>query len=475
MMPQGPSTMLGQLQQRLSADRIVTDPTQLEAVSIDHRRLYRGHALALALPRTVAEVSDLLTLCNALRIPVIPQGGNTGYCGGATPDTSGQQLVLSLRHLNRIRSVEPQNDSLVAEAGCILADVQRAAEQAGRFFPLSLGSQGSCQIGGNLSTNAGGLNVVRYGMTRDLVLGLEVVLADGRILSSLSPLRKDNTGYDLKQLFIGAEGTLGVITAASLKLFPPPDFAATALVAVQSVAAAIELLTQVKHDSGGQVSSFELLPVSALKLVQQFIHGAKLPLELNANWYVLLELTSSQAAYPITEILQKTLSTAIDKSWMSDAVIAQSERDRQNLWYLRETIPEAQRQAGESLKHDVSVSIDRLPDFLQAASQWVEQSVPEAILVCYGHAGDGNLHFNLSQKPGSEAGALLAQQDRVKRAIHDLVRTFDGSISAEHGIGQLKVGELERYGSQIKLDLMRQIKRSFDPNHILNPGKVLNV
>lgn len=475
MMREGPSSALGQLQQRFGADLIVTDPAQLAVVSVDHRQLYRGQALALALPRTVEDVSALLALCNALRIAVVPQGGNTSYCGGATPDASGQQLVISLRRLNRIRSVEPENDSLVAEAGCILADVQRAAEEAGRFFPLSLGSEGSCQIGGNLSTNAGGLNVLRYGMTRDLVLGLEVVLADGRVLSTLSRLRKDNTGYDLKHVFIGAEGTLGIITAASLKLFPPPALAATALVAVQSVDAAIELLMQVKHDSAGQVSSFELIPRSALELVQQHVEAAEIPLTLESDWYVLIEITSSQAAYPITDILEQGLSRAMEQAWITDAVIAQSERERQNLWYLREHIPEAQRRRGESLKHDVSISIDRLAAFLRQAADWVAQNVPEAHLICYGHAGDGNLHFNLSQAPGSATGALLAQQDRVKRAIHDLVQSFDGSFSAEHGIGQLKVTELERYSSPLELELMRQIKRGFDPNHILNPGKVLNV
>lgn len=475
--PDSAQRLVGLLQkgllQKFGPELIHTDPDLLATVSVDHRQLYRGRALALALPRSVEEVSSLLAWCDTEKIAVVPQGGNTGYCGAATPDESGQQLVLSLRRLNKIRSIEPDNDSMTVEAGCILAEVQRAAESVNRFFPLSLGSEGSCQIGGNLSTNAGGLNVVRYGMTRDLVLGLEVVLADGRVLQNLSSLRKDNTGYDLKQLFIGAEGTLGVITAASLKLFPAPVGAATALVAVSSVEAAVQWLTQLKQDSAGQISSFELIPRVALELVHQHLPDASLPLELQAAWYVLAEITSSQVSSGLDELLQTSLAQALEAGWVTDAVLAQSERERKNLWYLRENIPEAQRRAGASLKHDVSVSIDRLAQFLAQASDWVEREVPEALLVCYGHAGDGNLHFNINEKPGSPVGALLARGDFIKRAIHDLTHSFGGSFSAEHGIGRLKVGELERYASDTELSLMRAIKHSFDPNHILNPGKVL--
>ena len=473
MMRQGASSPLGQLLQRFGPEVIVTEPQTLATVSVDHRKLYQGCALALALPRSVEEVSALLALCNALRIPVVPQGGNTGYCGAATPDSSGTQLVLSLRRLNKIRSLQPANDSMVVEAGCILADVQRAAASVDRFFPLSLGSEGSCQIGGNLSTNAGGLNVLRYGMTRELVLGVEVVLADGRVLSSLGSLRKDNTGYDLKQLFIGAEGTLGVITAASLKLFPAAMQTATALVAIQDVVEAVQLLTRIKQDSAGLVSSFELIPRAALELLNEYLPESQAPLALDTPWYVLLEITSSQPAGKLDELLQSSLATALEAGLISDAVIAQNERERKNLWYLREHIPEAQRRAGASLKHDVSVSIDQLPHFLQQASEWVAREVPEALLICYGHVGDGNLHFNINEKKGCKPGALLARGESIKRAIHDLVQQFSGSFSAEHGIGQLKVDELERYSSEIELDLMRHIKRSFDPNHILNPGKVL--
>lgn len=473
MMPGGASTPLSQLLRRFGPEVIITEPQTLATVSVDHRKLYQGRALALALPRSVDEVSALLALCNALRIPVVPQGGNSGYCGAATPDASGTQLVLGLRRLNKIRSLQPANDSMVVEAGCILADVQRAAASVERFFPLSLGSEGSCQIGGNLSTNAGGLNVLRYGMTRELVLGLEVVLADGRLLSTIGSLRKDNTGYDLKQLFIGAEGTLGIITAASLKLFPAPAQAATALVATSEVAEAVQLLAHIKQDSAGLVSSFELIPRAALQLLHEHLPDAHAPLALEAPWFVLLEITSSQSSAKLDELLQESLASALEAGLITDAVIAQNERERQNLWYLREHIPEAQRRAGASLKHDVSVSIDQLPYFLQQASEWVQREVPEALLICYGHVGDGNLHFNINEKKGCAAGALLARGESIKRAIHDLVQQFSGSFSAEHGIGQLKVAELERYASAVELDLMRKIKNSLDPNHILNPGKVL--
>ena len=473
MMPGGPASPLAQLVARCGTEVIVTDPTALEATAVDHRRLYRGKPLALALPRSTAEVSQLLALCNALRIGVVPQGGNTGYCGAATPDDSGTQLVLSLRRMRAVRRVDALNDSMVVEAGCLLAEVQQAAAAAGRFFPLSLGSEGSCQIGGNLSTNAGGVNVLRYGMTRELALGLEVVLADGRVLSSLDALRKDNTGYDLRNLFIGAEGTLGVITAAALRLFPMPRAVATAFVAVPTVAAAVQLLADLRAASGDRVSSFELVPQLALDLVLQHIPGSRAPLGGGSPWYVLCELTSARAEDPLAAVLESALGTALEAGLATDAVLAQGERERREFWQLRENIPEGQRRDGASLKHDVSLPIDRLAAFTERASAWVVAEVPEARLVAYGHVGDGNLHFNLNQAPGLPTGALAAREAEVKRAVHDLVREHGGSFSAEHGIGRLKVEELQRYASPVELDLMRAVKRAFDPNGIMNPGKVL--
>ena len=456
----------------LGADGLLTVSTDVEPYLVDHRRLFRGRTPAVVLPKTVEQVSKVLAFCHEHLIAVVPHGGNTGYCGGATPDESGEQIVLSLRRLNRIRSVDPLNWSLVAEAGCILADVQRAADAADRFFPLSLGAEGSCQIGGNLSTNAGGTNVVRYGMMRDQVLGLEVVLADGRVLSTLSTLRKDNTGYDIKSLFLGAEGTLGVITAASLKLYPKVRNSATAFVAVPSVRAAVELLAELREESGDCVSSFELIPRVAIDLTTVHIDGVTDPLNEMYEWYVLCELTSSRFVDTLDAVLEGVLSGAMERKTVLDAAIAQNERERAAFWKLRETIPEAQRLDGASLKHDVSLPIVVLPEFVERAAAWLAEHVPEGRLVAYGHVGDGNLHFNLNQAPDAERDAFLAREPETRRAIHDLVREFGGSFSAEHGIGQLKIAELERYAPAAELELMRAVKRAFDPNGILNPGKI---
>ena len=454
-------------------DGILTDAAAIAPYLTDHRKLYQGRALAVIVPRSVEQISRLLRFCNENRIGVVPHGGNTGYCGGATPDESGNQVVVSMRRMNRIRGVDALNYSLVAEAGCILADVQRAADEAERFFPLSLGSEGTCQIGGNLSTNAGGLSVLRYGMMRELVLGLEVVLADGRVLSSLSALRKDNTGYDIKSLFLGAEGTLGIITAASVKLFPKMRSSATALVAVPKVRAAVDLLARLREASGDRISSFELIPRIGVELTTQHIPGVIDPLQQPYSWYVLCELTSARAADPLDTIMEEALGAALEDGLVLDAALARNERERAALWKLRETIPEAQRIDGESLKHDISVTITALPDFVERASRWVEDNVPDGRLVIYGHVGDGNLHFNLNQAPGSDRNIFLAREPAIKRAIHDLVSEFGGSFSAEHGIGRLKVGELEHYASPVEIDLMRAVKKALDPNGVLNPGKVL--
>jgi FAD/FMN-containing dehydrogenase len=439
----------------------------------DHRRLYQGRARAVVLPANVAEVAAVLALCSEARVAVVPHGGNTGYCGGATPDESGAQVVLGLARLNRIRSIDAANDSLVAEAGCTLAQVQAAAAGAERFFPLSLGSQGSCQIGGNLSTNAGGTSVLRYGMMRELVLGLEVVLADGRVLAGLSGLRKDNTGYDVKALFLGAEGTLGVITAASLRLFPAVRTRATALAAVADVAGAVRLLHELKAASSERVSSFELIPRLALELSVRHIAGVRDPFSRPHPWYVLCELSSSRAADELDAILEECLAAALGQGLVADAIVSASERERQELWRLRENIPAAQSRAGASLKHDISLPVSRLAEFVARAAPWIEAAVPEGRLIAYGHVGDGNLHFNVSARSRAEDAALLARAESVRRAVHDLVREFGGSFSAEHGIGRLKVAELERYTSPVELALMRAIKTALDPRGILNPGKVL--
>jgi FAD/FMN-containing dehydrogenase len=457
----------------LDPDEILTAPPDIAPFLTDHRNLYHGRALAVVVPRTVEQVSRVARFCNIQRIGLVPQGGNTGYCGGATPDDSAEQVVISMRRLNHIRSVDPLNYSLVAEAGCILADVQRAADDVERFFPLSLGSEGTCQIGGNLSTNAGGLSVLRYGMMRDLVLGLEVVLADGRVFSSLSALRKDNTGYDIKSLFLGAEGTLGIITAASVKLFPKVRASATAFAAVRDVRSAVDLLARLREASGDRVSSFELMPRIGIDLTTRHIPGVTDPLQKPYAWYVLCELTSARGADPLEVVMEEALTSALEDSLVLDAVLSRNERERAALWKIRETIPEAQRMDGASLKHDISVSITAIPEFVEQASSWVEANVPDGRLVVYGHVGDGNLHFNLNQAPASDRDTFLAREPVIKRALHDLVREFGGSFSAEHGIGQLKVEELERYASPVELDIMRAVKQALDPNGVLNPGKVL--
>jgi len=465
--------MHDELRELLGSGGLLTAADEVAPFLVDHRRLYRGRALAVALPRTTEEVSRLLACCNARGVGVVPQGGNTGYCGGATPDESGRQLVVALRRLNRVRAVDAADFTLTAEAGCVLAEVQRAAAAVDRFFPLSLGSEGSCQIGGNLATNAGGLNVLRYGMLREQVLGLEVVLADGRVLHGLSSLRKDNTGYDLKSLFVGSEGTLGIITAATLRLLPAPRSTATAFVAVRDVAAAIALLGRLREASGDALVSFELIPAIAIALVRRHIPDSSDPASVAADWYVLCELATSGAA-ALDATLQTALEAALHAGLVLDAVLAASERQRQEFWRLRESIPEAQRRAGPSLKHDISVPVAALPDFVTRAGEWVRREVPEGVLVGYGHAGDGNLHFNVNLiDAGSDAQTFQAREPAIRRAIHDMVANLGGSISAEHGIGRLKVGELARYADPVKLELMRALKRALDPNGIMNPGKVL--
>lgn len=466
-------SVLADITALLGPDGVLTDESAVTPYLVDHRGLYHGRALAIAIPRTVEQVSRLLAFCNERAIGVVPHGGNTSYCGGATPDESGTQLVLSLKRLNRIRTVDPLDYSLVAEAGCILADVQRAAEEADRLFPLSLGSEGSCQIGGNLSTNAGGTSVLRYGMMRDLVLGLEVVLADGRVLATLSGLRKDNTGFDIKSLFLGAEGSLGVITAASLKLLSRARSAATAFAAVPSVQAAVALLSRLREATGDRVSSFELIPRIAIDLTTRHIPGVRDPLAARYEWHVLCEITSAGSGERLDELLTASLATAFEASLVLDAVVAQNDRERDALWKMRESIPEAQRIDGASLKHDISLPVSALPGFVDRAAAWLSANVPDGRLVAYGHVGDGNLHFNLNEAPGASREDFLARGAKIRRVVHDLVRDFGGSFSAEHGIGRLKVDELERYASPVELDLMRAVKRAFDPKGIMNPGKVL--
>jgi FAD/FMN-containing dehydrogenase len=461
------------LRRRCAGVALLTAAEDTAPYLSDHRRLYHGRALAVALPQTVAQLAALMSCCHELGIGVVPQGGNTSYCGGATPDESGQQLVIGLGRMNRVRAIDAANFSMTVEAGCLLEQVQRAAAGAGCYFPLELGSAGSCQIGGNLATNAGGLNVLRFGMARDLTLGIEAVLPDGRVFQRLRSLRKDNTGYDLKSLLIGSEGTLGIITAATLKLWPQRHGSSTAFVAVADVGAAIALLALLRGAAGERLNSFELLPRAAIELACRYIPDTRAPLGTASAWYVLCEL-GSFVDEQLDELLQNTLAQATSAGLVQDAAIAASEAQRRAFWNLREAIPEAQRRAGPGVKHDISVPVSALPAFVAEASAWVAGHVSEGTLVAYGHAGDGNLHFNINWLGGAASAAdVAAQEPVIRRAIHDLVAAHGGSISAEHGIGRLKVAELQRYTSAVELDMMREIKRALDPKGIMNPGKLL--
>jgi len=445
----------------------------LSAYTIDFRRLYRGATPLVLLPRTVDQVAAILVICDRENVGVVPQGGNTGYCGGATPDESGSQILLATKRLNRVRHIDADNDSMILEAGCTLAEAHAAAESQERMFPLTLGSQGTAQIGGNLSTNAGGTAVLRYGMMRDLVLGLEVVLADGRVMSGLKSLRKDNTGYDVKSLFIGAEGTLGVITAASLKLFPPPRDSATALVGIESPARALELLAHLKRAAGDGLTTFELMPRFAVELTVAHIPAVANPLDQGTPWYVLAELTSPNPRQGLSEVMSDALQAAVAARMAVDAAIATSLAQSQAMWKLRESIPEAQRHHGASLKHDVSVPVSRIPELIERGTELARRLAPEGDVVSYGHAGDGNLHFNVSQRPDAPGTAFLARATVLETAMFDLVDSLGGSISAEHGIGRLKAAELARRADPAELSVMHAVKRALDPKGIMNPGKVL--
>jgi D-lactate dehydrogenase (cytochrome) len=439
----------------------------------DERGLYRGAAALVVRPASVEECSAVVRTCSAARIGIVPQGGNTGYCGGATPFDASRQILLSLARLNRVRDVDTVGFTMTAEAGVVLANAQNAARERDLVFPLSMGSEGSAQLGGNLSTNAGGLAVLRYGTARDLVLGLEVVLPNGDVLSELKGLRKDNTGYDLKALFLGAEGTLGVITAAVLKLFPEPRARETAWLAVPDVAAACRLLGRARRESGDQVVSAEYVSRRSLELVLRHVEGARDPLDAAREHYVLLELASADAEDALRAKLERILATGVAAGDVVDGTIAESGGQRAALWRLRERVPEAERNNGGSVKHDVSVRIAQIPEFIARAQPALAAIAPHRLSI-YGHIGDGNLHFNLLPPDGQTVAEFRDGPASVLSAcIHDLAAELGGSFSAEHGVGLLKVPELERYKSKEALTLMRTLKNALDPHGLMNPGKML--
>ena len=453
--------------------RGVVAPQDAAPLLRDERGLYRGAAALVVRPASTEECAAVVRICNEARLGVVPQGGNTGYCGGATPFDGRRQILLSLARLNRVREVDEVGFTMTADAGTVLLRAQEAAREQGLLFPLSMGSEGSAQLGGALSTNAGGLAVLRYGTMRDLVLGLEVVLPSGEVLSELKGLRKDNTGYDSKALFLGAEGTLGVITAAVLKLFPEPRSRATAWLAVADVAAACRLLGRARRESGDQVVSAEYVSRRSLDLVLRHVEGARDPLAAAAEHYVLLELASPDTDDGVRAKLERVLGAGLNAGEIVDGTIAASEAQRRALWLLRERVPEAERRDGGSIKHDVSVRIGRLSEFIARAEPALAGLGPHRLSI-YGHIGDGNLHFNVLPPPGQSIDEFRERSgEAFSRRVHDLAAEQGGSFSAEHGVGILKVDELARHKSPVALALMRTLKMALDPHGIMNPGKVL--
>jgi FAD/FMN-containing dehydrogenase len=451
---------------------VTTDAAAMDAYVSEPRDLYRGRARCVVKPKNAGEVASVLALCHERGVPIVPQGGNTGLVGGQTPDATGGQVLLSLQRLDRIREVDPASDAMTLEAGVTLARAQEAAQSVDRYFPLSLASEGSCTIGGNLATNAGGVHVLAYGAARDLALGLEVALADGRLLSTLGKLRKDNTGYNLTQLFIGSEGTLGVITAATLKLFPRPRSRAVAFLGLNDPAHALALLNFVKEHAGPGLQAFELVPRIGLEFVLRHIPGARDPLAAPHPWYALIEIagfTEGEAE----RVASATFAQAMDRNLVRDATLAHSLEQADSLWRLRESLSEAQKREGGSIKQDISVPIERIPDFIAEAGLRVAAHFPSARPVPFGHMGDGNLHYNVSQPAGGDKAEFLARWGEMNEIVHELVHDYGGSISAEHGIGQLKRDLLARVKDPVALDVMRALKKTLDPKGVLNPGKLL--
>jgi len=453
---------------------VLTAAPDLEPYVVDWRGVYRGAAAAVVRPANTEQVAAIVTLCAESGTPLVPQGGNTGMCGASVPNAGGNEIVLSLARMNKVLDVDPLNNTLTAEAGCVLANIQQAATDAGRLFPLSLGAEGSCQIGGNLSTNAGGVNVLRYGNTRDLVLGLEVVLPDGRIWNGLRGLRKDNTGYDLKHLFIGAEGTLGIITAATLKLFPRPAANATAWMAVRDPEDALKLMALMRRHCNDRITAFELISRHSLELVWRHVPGTRDPLADPSQWYVLTELADAGNEQALRADLEHALAAALEEELVVDAVIAESRTQAQALWHMRESIPEGARQEPVMVyRHDIAVAVGRIPEFIREAQAALEARFPDVRLICFGHLGDGNLHYNAYLPDRLRTDAAARDAHDVTETVYDIVQQYGGSFSAEHGIGLSKVAELARYKSAVELDLMRTVKRALDPKGLMNPGKVL--
>ncbi|MBJ2345929.1 MULTISPECIES: FAD-binding oxidoreductase [Pseudomonas] len=450
----------------------VRDPQLMQGYLTDWRNAYQGQAALVVRPATTEEVAEVVRICHDAQIALVPQGGNTGLCGGSIPDASGNQVVLSLTRMKRIRDIDLANETITVEAGVILRQLQDAASQAGRLFPLSLGAEGSCTVGGNLATNAGGTAVLRYGNMRELTLGLEVVLPDGRVWNGLRGLRKDNTGYDLKHLFIGSEGTLGIITAAVLKLFPATHSTATAWVALPSPQAAVDLIGHVRSLCADRLTGFEMMSRQSLDFVLDHVAGCTDPLEAKHPWYALIELRDTVPDASLAPLLENGLAHAFELGWVIDAVLAGSQAQAAALWALREGISEAQNHEGPSLKHDISVPVSRIPEFIERTDRALQQDFPGVRIVSYGHMGDGNLHYNISKPIGDADASFKAREQAIMQVIYRMTSTFNGSISAEHGLGQAKPEAAVRFKDPLEIELMRAIKRTLDPAGLMNPGKV---
>ncbi len=457
----------------VGVNHALVDQGVISSYLVEQRGLYHGRTPLVLRPSSPKEVSEIMKLASATGTPIVPQGGNTGLVGAQQPDESATEIIVSMERLNRIRSIDVEGNLALVEAGVVLQTLQEKVDEKGRFFPLSLGSEGSCQIGGNLSSNAGGTDVLAYGNTRELCLGLEVVLPDGRILDDLRYVKKDNSGYDLKDLFIGAEGTLGIITAAVMKLFPKPQGKAVAYAGMKSPEKALELLLLAQKKAGSMLTGFELMAKVGMEMSLNYVKGARAPLEHESEWYVLLDLSSSHSDGEAGNTMEDILADALQQGIIEDASIAQSVSQQKEFWRLREDMSPAQKLEGGSIKHDISVPIASIPDFISEAAKIIETISPGARIVCFGHMGDGNLHYNVSQPVGADKQAYLSLWGEMNHRIHTLVMSYNGSFSAEHGIGQLKRKELVAFKSPVALSLMRSIKQLFDPKNIMNPGKML--
>ena len=471
--PRTPADILERFAAIVGPANALRDPEQIAPRLVENRGLYRGASPMILRPGSTREVSDILRLATETRTPIVPQTGNTGLVGGQVPREGGSDLIVSLERMNRILDVDPVANVLATEGGAILADVQKAAEGVERLFPLSLGSEGSCRIGGNLSTNAGGTAVLAYGNARQLCLGLEVVLPTGEIWDGMRRLKKDNTGYDLRDLFIGAEGTLGIITGAVLKLFPQPIGRQVAFAGLNSPADALRVFEKASNLCGTSLTGFELMPRLGVEFTTRHIEGVRDPLAEPHPWYALIDISTSDSAQTAETMVQALLEWGLETGLVRDAVIASSVAQQKALWHMRESMSDAQKPEGGSIKHDVSVPVSSIPKFMEEADAAVMAAMPGARICAFGHLGDGNIHYNISQPVGADKAAFLARWHEINGIVHAIVLSFNGSISAEHGIGQLKRDELARIRPAIEIDLMRRIKRAFDPANIMNPGKVL--